>query len=515
LFNFGSEKSGDELYITVLTEDPAFPGDITNAIRETVILTGDPDLHEMNYTITAPSGNTFIGVEFLAGNESSFKLGIESISSISYNTDFDMQLGYDITDSDGDSDSGTVTISLDGDETILYDATKSAIDAGDEQFGGGGDDDVLVLDTGVSIDFDDSITAPELSNFEIFDLTQNGAHALTNISVQDVTDMTDSGNALAINADVGDSVQLTTEWQQIGATDVYEDIATQTINITVSGVVPTLTSIIVDAPIIGMSYETSSGLSGVTNDTGNFSYIFGDSVTFKLGGIELGAFDTNKMNEDGQLFLQDLAGVDRTDLSDPHVVNLAILLQSIDENGIADDGLTITESIQDAFSKDHLSLDSMTTKQVIELVESAGFDAVSPEAAMEHVQNQLIERTELKLDDFKPQDDASVEYLSDFGSELVQLTFSEPQKSTVTEKADGSSVAPSEPLDLRDVLHKTDSEDELLSSLPTEKHGAETDSLTSTELPVNQLPHADLTEVLTTDMDIVKAMTDSNALTDH
>ena len=37
LFNFGSEKSGDELFITVLTGD-----DIATATREDIVLTGDP-----------------------------------------------------------------------------------------------------------------------------------------------------------------------------------------------------------------------------------------------------------------------------------------------------------------------------------------------------------------------------------------------------------------------------------------------------------------------------------------
>jgi hypothetical protein len=388
LFNFGSQKSGDELYITIITE----------AGREDIILTSDPDFTELKYTITSATGGAFIGVEFLAGNESSFKLGIESISSINYNTDFNMQLGYNITDVNGDSDSGSVTVSLDGDENILYDSSKTAIDAGVDQ--ADSVDDSLVLNLDEAINFAASETAiPELGNFEIIDLTRNGDHALTNLSVADVTRMTDARNALVINADAGDSVQLTNEWTQIGTSNVYQD-ATTNINVTINGITPTLTSVIIDAPIIGMTYETASGITGTTNALGGFSHISGDIVTFKLGGMTLGVFDTNDMANDGQLFLQDLAGVERTNLSDQYVVNLAILLQSIDENGIAEDGLVISEEMHQAFADEACSLSSLSESQLIELIEDAGLITVTAEQAMAHVQDELIERTDLTEADF-------------------------------------------------------------------------------------------------------------------
>jgi len=220
LFNFGSEKSGDELFITVLTGD-----DIATATRETVILTGDPDIIEEHYTVTSSTGDAFIGVEFLAGNESSFKLGIESISSINYNSDFDMDLAYNITDVDGDTDSGSIVISLDGDEQVIYDSTKTSIDAGDEQFGGGSTDDILVFNTGDSIDF--SLDTPEILNFEAFDLSNNidtgltGNHNLTSIKIQDIIDITDSDNTLKIFGDSGDTVTLldegTNTWVDTGS----------------------------------------------------------------------------------------------------------------------------------------------------------------------------------------------------------------------------------------------------------------------------------------------------------
>jgi len=226
LFNFGSEKSGDELFITVLTGDS-----IATAAREEIILTGDPDLTEQHYTVTSSTGGAFIGVEFLAGNESSYKLGIDSISSISYNTDFDMDLAYTITDVNGDSDSGNVVISLDGDEVIVYDASKTAIDAGDEQSSSGGVD-TLVFNEGDSINF--SLDHAEILNFEAIDLTNNadtglaGTHSLTSITMQDVLDITDTGNELRVFGGSADTVTMLSEsgntWNNTGT--VLEGLVT-------------------------------------------------------------------------------------------------------------------------------------------------------------------------------------------------------------------------------------------------------------------------------------------------
>jgi hypothetical protein len=51
----------------------------------------------------------------------------------------------------------------------------------------------------------------------------------------------------------------------------------------------TQTGTFVDAPVSGLSYTTTSGLNGITDTQGHFNYKAGDSVTFKLGSVELGS----------------------------------------------------------------------------------------------------------------------------------------------------------------------------------------------------------------------------------
>jgi hypothetical protein len=105
------------------------------------------------------------------------------------------------------------------------------------------------------------------------------------------------------------------------------------------------TGVFLDSPVEGLTYETSSGLSGTTDSDGTFSYKTGDSVTFKLHNITLGSGSAS-----GVMFPKDmvssLLNADLTDtereqsLKQAH--KIAQLLQSLDDDGNADNGINIT-----------------------------------------------------------------------------------------------------------------------------------------------------------------------------
>ena len=97
----------------------------------------------------------------------------------------------------------------------------------------------------------------------------------------------------------------------------------------------------IDGVVEGLEYYTSSGLSGLTNEDGWFSYHDGDDITFKVGGVVLGTATTEDVAS-GKTFLQDIADVDRTDLNDEYLENMATFLQSLDENHHPDDGIWVT-----------------------------------------------------------------------------------------------------------------------------------------------------------------------------
>lgn len=215
LFNFDSAKSGDELYITVITAKAGVTYDATNSstyIKENIILTQNSDYtSELEYTVKSATGNPIVAVEFLAGNESSFKLGIASIGSISYSDTFQMKFGYDITDATGDTDNGLTTITVGSgtvntslsyltDSKIVFDWTDKIIDGGDGT-------DTLFL--GSSIDIDFGTYTNSIKNIEKIDMTNSSAtNHLTNIDLQDVLDITNSNHILSILGDTADSVSL-------------------------------------------------------------------------------------------------------------------------------------------------------------------------------------------------------------------------------------------------------------------------------------------------------------------
>jgi Ca2+-binding RTX toxin-like protein len=146
-FNFDSESASapDELTITGTTvEGVVFSYSVVNASL---------DANGM-YTITSPDGMAISKLVFEAGTQSSFKLGIESVSAVRYDVNFDLSLDYQLTDADGDSATGTISLTLDGDNSIIGTTGDDVLlggagadvisgDAGNDDISGGAGNDTL------------------------------------------------------------------------------------------------------------------------------------------------------------------------------------------------------------------------------------------------------------------------------------------------------------------------------------------------------------------------------------
>ena len=118
--------------------------------------------------------------------------------------------GTDIT-------TGNMQITFDGDSALVGTSQDNVIDyTGATSIDGGAGNDTLVLglDDG-NIDFS-ALNAPDIKNIESIDLS-SGNHNLTQLSLQDVIDMT--GNStdkiLKITGDSGDAVNLTTDFTKL------------------------------------------------------------------------------------------------------------------------------------------------------------------------------------------------------------------------------------------------------------------------------------------------------------
>ncbi len=97
-------------------------------------------------------------------------------------------------------------------------------------------------------------------------------------------------------------------------------------------------------PIRGLRYQTPT-LAGLTDDHGRFQYRAGESVTFLVGGLVLGGTK-------GALRVNLAQLVDRSDgkverLRDPMVTNLARFVQTLDDDGDYENGVTIAPAVHD------------------------------------------------------------------------------------------------------------------------------------------------------------------------
>lgn len=100
---------------------------------------------------------------------------------------------------------------------------------------------------------------------------------------------------------------------------------------------PTLqTGYLIDSTVQGLKVRSGASES-ITDAEGSFTYEEGAPTTFFLGGISLGTAQTGPVVTVG-----DIAG------SDSYRTNLMRFLQSLDEDGNADNGITISPAVQTA-----------------------------------------------------------------------------------------------------------------------------------------------------------------------
>lgn len=99
------------------------------------------------------------------------------------------------------------------------------------------------------------------------------------------------------------------------------------------------TGVFKDSNVSGLQYTTSSGQSGVTDASGHYSYMTGDTVTFSVGGVNLGSTTASGVVTPVDL----VAGGSSASTS---VLNIVRFLMMLDSNGNPDDGIAISAEVQ-------------------------------------------------------------------------------------------------------------------------------------------------------------------------
>ncbi|MGD0853732.1 MAG: CocE/NonD family hydrolase [Acidimicrobiales bacterium] len=97
-------------------------------------------------------------------------------------------------------------------------------------------------------------------------------------------------------------------------------------------------------PIVGLKYQTPS-IAGVTNERGEFHFRKGESVVFLVGGLVLGSVEGAPRVNLAQFVDRSDARIER--LNDPIVTNLARFVQTLDQDGNAESGVTIAPVVNE------------------------------------------------------------------------------------------------------------------------------------------------------------------------
>lgn len=157
------------------------------------------------------------------------------------------------------------------------------------------------------------------------------------------------------------------------------------------------TAILSDSRLQGVAYSCGS-VNGKTNGSGEFHYNnICSLVSFKIGGVQLGAIKTSDINSDGFVYPADLIGVDRNNTTDSQLVKLLQFIQSLDEDNNPYNGILITEQIQTALANATLDLRNVVTTvdEINTSVRTLGKTLIPADYAVAHYEDTL--RTEQNI----------------------------------------------------------------------------------------------------------------------
>ncbi|MEE8056875.1 MAG: hypothetical protein V3T17_03420 [Pseudomonadales bacterium] len=143
----------------------------------------------------------------------------------------------------------------------------------------------------------------------------------------------------------------------------------------------------VDSAVKNIAFSTET-LTGRTDEFGNFLYLDNENVTFSIGNIKFPTIAAK-----GTVTPQDM--VDSGDLNDPVVINILRLLQSLDDDGIPGNGITIldgahtqAETLVVDFSSDTFATDP-DVEMLVKGSGSVSTVLVSEEKAIQHFSNVI------------------------------------------------------------------------------------------------------------------------------
>jgi hypothetical protein len=149
------------------------------------------------------------------------------------------------------------------------------------------------------------------------------------------------------------------------------------------------TGVFIDSPVVNIGYRTATQ-QGLTNTQGEFNYVPGETVTFFIGDLEFPSVTASST----------VTPLDIANTNDPTndtVVNMIRLLQTLDQDGDPDNGITITaDAITNASQVDFAlsAAEFSASTEVANLISNGGqtdpvTELVPVENAIAHFESQL------------------------------------------------------------------------------------------------------------------------------
>lgn len=154
-----------------------------------------------------------------------------------------------------------------------------------------------------------------------------------------------------------------------------------TISTTTPTVVTPKQGVLIDSVVAGVTYHCGNK-TGKTDEKGTFECsVFPAIFTIANGKIEIGRI--NSISSDSKVFIQDLVGVARDNFTDPRVLKIAKLLQSLDDDGDYDTAIKIDDS--GIALADAKKIDDLNLSEVEKILTDSGLTVVSDEDVIYHL----------------------------------------------------------------------------------------------------------------------------------
>ena len=157
---------------------------------------------------------------------------------------------------------------------------------------------------------------------------------------------------------------------------------------------------LVDSAVKGVNYSCGAK-TDVTDSEGRF-VCTSLPVSFHIGQLSLGSI--SRLPSDTKVFPQDLIGVGRDKMEDSRVISMAIILQSLDSDGDASNGITISseqaKKFTDIIDISKLNLEEIKSKV---LAQDTTVEFKPKEIAQAHLKESIEEAEQQIIPEPKPE----------------------------------------------------------------------------------------------------------------